>query len=313
MMRLEVAARTRAAEGIELFELRDPAGAALPPFSAGAHVEVTSPHGLARKYSLCNDPAETDRYVIAVKREPAGRGGSADLVDAARPGDRLQVGEPRNAFELDEKAPGFVFLAGGIGITPIMSMLRRCAAIGARYKLYYCTRSPDETAFREELSQPPFAGRVTLHHDGGDAARALDLWPIFERPTRDHVYCCGPRPMLEEVRAMTGHWPAAAIHFESFADASANAKPADRPFTVVLHKTGERIEVPVGVSILEAIRARGHEAPSSCEAGTCGTCRTRLVGGTPDHRDLVLMDDERDTCVMICISRALTPELVIDR
>jgi phthalate 4,5-dioxygenase reductase subunit len=248
-----------------------------------------------------------------VKREAAGRGGSADLVDRARPGDRLEVGEPRNAFELDEKARDFLFLAGGIGITPIMAMLRRCAALDARFRLVYLTRSPAHTAFRDELSQPPFAGRVTFHHDGGDPGRALDLWPLFEKPTREHVYCCGPRAMLEEVRAMTGHWAPAAIHFESFIDAASGAKADDRPFTVVLARSGERIDVPVGVSILEAMRARGHAAASSCEAGTCGTCKTRLVAGEPDHRDLVLEEHERATHVMICVSRARSAELVVDR
>jgi phthalate 4,5-dioxygenase reductase component len=309
---LRVARAEPAAESIRLFELVAVDGAPLPAFTAGAHVQVRSPAGLVRKYSLCNDPAETHRYVIAVQRDAAGRGGSVDLVDHAGVGDALEVSEPHNAFDLAERAPGFLFIAGGIGITPIMAMLRRCVAIGKPFRLVYCTRSPERTAFRHELAAAPFAGHVTLHHDGGDPARAFDLWPLLEKPGRDHVYCCGPRPMLEAVRDMTGHWPHAAIHFESFVDAAAGAEPADRPFTVVLARSGDRIEVPAGVSILEAMRSRGHDAPSSCESGTCGTCRTRLVSGVADHRDFVLMDDEKDTNVMLCVSRALTPELVID-
>jgi phthalate 4,5-dioxygenase reductase component len=310
---LQVTSRAQVAEDIHLFEFRDPAGAALAGFTAGAHVQVTSPQGLARKYSLCNDPAETGRYVVAVKRDAAGRGGSVDLVDHTRVGDLVEVGEPHNAFALDETAPGFIFIAGGIGITPIMSMLRRCLAIGAPFRLYYCTRSPEHTPFREELAEAGLNERATIHHDGGDRAKAFDLWAILEKPTREHIYCCGPRPMLEDVHAMTGHWPPASVHFESFVDAAAGAEPQDRAFTVVLARSGERVSVPVGVSILEAIRARGHDAPSSCESGTCGTCRTRLVSGVADHRDFVLMEEEHADQIMICVSRARSAELTIDR
>jgi phthalate 4,5-dioxygenase reductase subunit len=311
MTALRIARAEAIAEGIHRFELRHPEGRPLAPFTAGSHVQVTSPGGLARKYSLCNDPAETERYVIAVKRDPDGHGGSVDLVDRAGVGDLLTVSEPRNAFELDERAPGHLLIAGGIGITPIVSMAWRLASLGARFRLLYCTRTTAHTAFRDELAT--FGSRVTIHHDGGDPARALDLWPFFEKPTREHVYACGPRPMLEAVRDMTGHWPRAAIHFESFLDATASALPEDRTFTVVLAKSGDRIEVPAGVSILEAMRSRGHEAASSCESGTCGTCRTGLLAGEADHRDLVLAEHEKAANIMICVSRALTPEIVIDR
>lgn len=313
MSRLRVARTGQAAEGIHLFEFRDPADAALPKFTAGAHVRVTSPNGAVRKYSLCNDPDETDRYMIAVKRDPAGRGASVNLVDGTKAGDFLEVSNPHNAFELHPKAAAFLFIAGGIGITPIMSMVRVLARQGAEYRLIYCTRSAEQTAFLDELRAEPFAGRVTIHHDGGIPEHSFDLWPLLEKPTRAHVYCCGPRPMLEAVRDMTGHWPLSAIHFESFLDAGAAARPDDKPFHVVLAKSGDRIEVPPGVSILEAMRAAGHDAPSSCESGTCGTCKTRLVSGLADHRDFVLMDDERERNIMICISRARAPELVIDR
>ena len=313
MALLRVARCARIAEAIHLFELRDPAGAPLAPFTAGAHVHVTSPSGFDRRYSLCNDPAERDRYVIAVKRDPAGHGGSVDLVDRARPDTTLVVSEPRNAFELDEKARGFLFVAAGIGITPILSMVRHCMATARPFRLVYLTRSPGHTAFLEDLSQATLAGRITLHHDDGDPSRAFDLWPLFERPRPEHIYACGPRPLLDDIRAMTGHWPMSAIHFESFVDAAAGARPLDRPFTVVLARSGERIVVPVGTSILEALRVHGHDAPSSCESGTCGTCRTRLLGGEADHRDFVLMEDEQADQVMICVSRSRSEELVIDR
>ena len=313
MPELRVSGAERVAADIHRFELRDPAGGPLPAFTPGAHVLVTSPAGHVRRYSLCNDAGERDRYVIGVKRDPAGRGGSVDLVDRVGVGDRVPVSEPRNAFELDERAPAYLLIAGGIGITPLLSMVKHLRKGDAKFRLYYCTRSPGHTAFADELRDVGPQGRVTLHHDGGDPARALDLWPLFEKPTKEHVYVCGPRPMLEAVRDMTGHWSPAAIHMESFVDAGAAQKPEDRPFTVVLARSGDRIEVPPGVSILEAMRARGHDAPSSCESGTCGTCRTKLVAGAADHRDLVLMDHERASQVMICVSRAKTPEIAIDR
>jgi phthalate 4,5-dioxygenase reductase subunit len=313
-MNLQVARAVTIAREIRLLELRDPGGGELPAFTAGAHVGVTAPNGMRRQYSLCNDPADRARYEIAVKRDVAGHGASVSMADDVHAGDLLAVDAPRNAFELSPAAASFVFIAGGIGITPIMSMVRQLAREATRrYRLYYCTRSPEETAFREELSAEPFRESVAIHHDGGDPARALDLWPLLEKPTRAHVHCCGPRPLLEAVRAMSGHWPASAVRFESFADAAAGERPEDRAFTVVLARSGARIEVPPGRSILEAMRAAGHAAPSSCESGTCGTCRTALLSGEPDHRDLVLTEEERATRIMICVSRARSAEIAIDR
>ncbi len=313
MSELVVTEAFQAADQIFAFELRDPAGAELPAFTAGAHVQVRSPNGLVRKYSLCNDPAERLRYVIAVKRDPAGSGGSVDLADHTRLGDRLEVSAPHNSFELAPRARAFILVAGGIGITPILSMARALEADGRPYTLYYLTRSPQSTAFLDELSGGGLKGRVVIHHDEGDPARSFDLWPVFEKPGPAHIYCCGPRPLLEAVRDMTGHWPPGAMHFESFIDALAAARPDDRAFTVVLARSGARIEVPPRVSILEAMRARGFDAPSSCESGTCGTCRTRLLAGEADHRDLVLMDDEKADQVMLCVSRAKGAQIVIDR
>jgi phthalate 4,5-dioxygenase reductase component len=298
----------RIAEDIHLFELRDPAGGEMPPFSAGSHISLRVPGGLLRKYSLCNDPAERDRYVIAVKREPNGRGGSESLIRDAAIGHEIPVSAPVNNFALAKSPAGYLFVAGGIGITPIMAMIRELAAAGGRFKLYYCTRSPEATAFRDELAE--FGRNVVVHHDGGDLARALDLWPILEKP-KGQLYCCGPRGLMQAVRDMTGHWSPSAVHFEAFTDAA--PRPDDRPFRVRLARSGQTIEVPVGTTILEALHAHGVEAPCSCESGTCGTCRTRLLAGEADHRDLVLGDEERETNIMVCVSRALGDELVIDR
>lgn len=298
----------RIAQDIHLFELRDPAGGELPAFSAGSHVSLRVPGGLLRKYSLCNDPAERDRYVIAVKREAGGRGGSESLIREAAVGHEIPVSAPVNNFALAKSPAGYLFVAGGIGITPIMAMMRELAASGGRFKLYYCTRSPEVTAFRDELAE--FGRNVVIHHDGGDLARALDLWPILEKP-KGQLYCCGPRGLMQAVRDMTGHWSPSAVHFEAFTDTA--PRPDDTPFRVRLARSGQTIEVPVGTTILEALRAHGIEAPCSCESGTCGTCRTRLLAGEADHRDLVLGDEERETNIMVCVSRARSDELVIDR
>jgi phthalate 4,5-dioxygenase reductase subunit len=309
---LQVTRTERVARDVHLFEFRHPAGEELPGFTAGSHVTVRAPNGSVRKYSLCNDPAERHRYEIAVRRDAAGHGGSVSLVDGVKAGDLVEVGEPRNAFELNEKAAQYLLIAGGIGITPILAMARRLATLGKKFRLVYLTRSAGDTAFADVLSGDAFAGTITVHHDGGDPARAFDLWTLLEKPN-GHVYCCGPRGLLEAVRDMTGHWSSSAVHFESFLDAVASARPDDKPFTVKLAASGASIEVPPSTSILEAMRAAGHEAPSSCESGTCGTCKTRLLEGVADHRDLVLMEDERDAWIMICVSRALTPEIAIER
>jgi phthalate 4,5-dioxygenase reductase component len=294
------------------FELVDPAGGALPDFTAGAHVTVETPSGARRTYSLSNDPAETDRYVLGVKHERAGRGGSASLIERVGEGDFLPVSAPINRFPLVAAAE-YLFIAGGIGITPVLSMLRQVAREGsAGFRLIYCTRSADLTAFRDKLAAPEFAGKVTLHHDCGDPDKVFDFWPLLERPGNAHVYCCGPRPLMEEVRAMTGHWPESAIHFEDFASEIQAHKPDDRAFTVRNARTGETVAVPANATILEALRAAGFRMPSSCESGTCGSCKMRLVGGEVEHRDLVLTDEERQGRVLICVSRARDGELVLE-
>jgi phthalate 4,5-dioxygenase reductase subunit len=297
---------------IRLFELMAADGAELPEFSPGAHISVRAPNGMIRKYSLCNDPAERERYVIAVLREPGGRGGSLSMVDEVKEGDEILVTPPRNDFPLVSSPAGYTFIAGGIGITPILSMMRHLkSSAGPKFKLYYCTRSKEKTAFYQQLSAPEFRGQVVMHHDGGDIDKALDLWPVLENP-RGHVYCCGPRGLMDSVRDMTGHWNASQIHFEAFSDAEAH-KPNDRPFRVKLARSGAVFEVPAEKTILETIRAAGQEAPSSCESGTCGTCKTTLLAGEADHRDLVLTNGERNNHIMICVSRAKSDELTIDR
>ena len=298
------------AQDVRLFELRDPSGADLPVFTAGAHISVRTPGGEERKYSLCNDPQERDRYVIAVKREANGRGGSASMCADVNAGDLLPVSDPANEFELAASPAGYTFIAGGIGITPLLSMARFLLSSGGpAFKLFYLTRNPETTPFLDELKRPEFRGKVVIHHDQGDMANAYDLWPALEKP-KGHVYCCGPKGLMDAVRDMTGHWSASAVHFEAFTDGSV-AQAEDEAFKVRIEGTDEVLDVPVGVTILEALRNAGHVVPSSCESGSCGSCRTRLVSGDVDHRDLVLTAGEYDSNIMVCVSRGRGGEVVI--
>ena len=313
MMPLRVTRNDKIADGIHLLEFRDTGGKPLPEFSAGAHITIRTPNGTMRKYSLCNDPAERGRYAVAIKREVNGRGGSINLIDGVKAGDELMVAPPVNDFELPQRATDFLFIAGGIGVTPFMAMIREAKAAGKRFRLFYCSRSPETTAFIDELSAPEFKDSVVIHYDYGDSSRSLDLKPILaERKNREHLYCCGPRPLMEAVRTLTDHWSSAAVHFEAFSDAETH-KATDKAFKVKLAKSGDVLDVPVTKTVLEAMREHGLEVPSSCETGTCGTCRTKLLSGEADHRDLCLAEHEKADNIMICVSRAKSDEITIDR
>ena len=308
----QVVARENIATGIWRFTLRRADGTPMGAFSAGSHLTVALPAGMRRNYSLCSDPADTSTWQIAVKRDSAGRGGSVSMVDDVQAGDLIQISAPRNNFALEPRATQFLFIAGGIGITPILSMMLQLARQpGCRFRLIYCTRDEAGTAFREELRQGPLADHVQMHHDQGDLAQAIDLWPVFETPGPEHVYCCGPRGLMESVADMSGHWPSGSIHFESFG-VDASVQVNDTAFSVVLQRSGKQITVAANQSLLEALRASGQPITSSCESGTCGSCRTRLLSGESEHRDMVLQDDEKEHNIMVCVSRARSPELVLD-
>ena len=299
---------------IRMFELVSD-GPPLPPFEAGAHVEITIGDGVTRFYSIANDPRERDRYVLAVLREPSGVG-SGWLHDSVGVGDRLTIGAPSNAFPLDESAGEHILIAGGVGITPIRAMASRLAAIGAHYRVIYCSQSARDTAFRAELIDE-HGGRLHLHHDEGDPARRLDLVSLLrDRPDCGHVYVCGPRPMVDAVRLATVHWPAGTVHVEVF---SSPAKPRvfnNAPFEVELARSGRVLEIPVGKSILEMLQAAGVKSSYVCREGHCGTCGVRLLAGRADHRDDVMDDDEKaaQNMIYVCVSRAMPGErLIIDR
>lgn len=265
---------------------------------------------MAAKRSTHDD--ERNRYVIAVKRDANGRGGSIGLVDDAKVGDEIAVAEPRNAFPFDPRPGGVLFIAGGIGVTPLLSMARHMIETKAGpFRFVYLTRSPETTAYRDDLAGDGFRGRVTIHHDGGDPARGFDLWPLLERPV-GQVYCCGPRFLMDAVRDMTGHWSTLAVHFEDFGGVSAAPRPDDVAFDVRLERSGRVVSVAADVTILDALRAAGVAVSSSCESGTCGSCRIGLLSGDVEHRDLALNDEEKHSAIMVCVSRSRGGELVLD-
>lgn len=313
-MRLRVRAITYLAENVNGYELVDPQGRDLPRFSAGAHIGVRLSH-FWRDYSLWNDPAERRRYCIAVLREVQGKG-SRFLHDATRVGDLVEVSLPRNHFPLAEGAARYLLLAGGIGITPLMAMVAELKRRRAEFTLHYCTRSPERTAFREELDLLAAMGRVFFHYDGGDPARSLDVAALLKEPQPGtHLYYCGPSGMMEAAASASAHWPAGTVHCEYFAGpaAAAPAKLADdRPFCVRLTKSGGEYEVRPGETILEVLRRAGVETRSSCELGYCGACLTRYVAGEVDHRDPILGEVARQTHLLICCSRAASDVLELD-
>ncbi len=302
---------------VRVFKLVPATGQALPPFTAGAHIDVYLPGGLVRPYSLCNDPRERDVYCIGVKREPASRGGSATLHAQVREGDVLQVSEPRNHFPLAPNATHHLLLGAGIGITPLLAMGHALAAQSASYELHDFARSQDLMAFQEALLQPQFAGHVHFHIGlSPDTVQATLDRLLQARREGAHLYLCGPRPFMDAVRAIAAAtaWPQDAVHFEYFtADALAGQAPGDR-FTVRLARSGGEYAIPAERSIVQVLSEQGVEVFTSCEQGVCGTCITGVLEGTPDHRDSYLTEEERERndTLMPCVSRACSPVLVLD-
>lgn len=314
-MQLRVRSITYLAEAINAYELIDPRGRDLPRFAAGAHIAVRLGGGVLRDYSLWNDPAERRRYAIAVLREAQGLG-SRQLHEAVRVGDPVEVSMPRNNFPLAAEADRHLLLAGGIGITPIMSMIAELRRRRAEFLLHYCTRSPEATAFRDELDLLAAQGKVRFHHDGGEPSRGLDIAAALRDPLPGtHLYYCGPAGLMNAAAAASADWPAGTVHCEYFSGPAARPpQPVeeDRPFRVRLAKSGAEYEVPAGETIVEVLRRHDIAVRTSCELGYCGTCLTRYLAGEPDHRDQILSANDRRRYVLICCARAKTPILEVD-
>ncbi|MFJ9737435.1 PDR/VanB family oxidoreductase [Streptomyces sp. NPDC101166] len=303
---LVVAEAESAADGVLALTLRHPLGEPLPEWEPGAHVDLVLGPGLERQYSLCGDPADRSAWRVAVLREPAGRGGSAYVHERLTPGRRVRVRGPRNHFAL-RPAPRYRFIAGGIGITPILPMLAAAEAAGVEWTLLYGGRSRKSMAFAGELAR--YGDRVTLVPQ--DESGLLDLGAVLDGlPEGELVYCCGPGPLLDAVEERC---PPGALHVERF-------QPKEQPpgegdeFEVELARSGRTVTVAADVSVLDAVRAAGVEVLFSCTEGTCGTCETDVVEGAVDHRDSVLTAQEREAgeTMMICVSRCRGKRLVLD-
>jgi ferredoxin-NADP reductase len=310
-LNLRVTRYAAEAKDVALIELRADDGRALPLFSAGAHLEILVAGDLPRHYSLLNAPDERDRYLIGVGLAPDSRGGSRFMHQQLRLGDTLACSLPRNHFGLDEHLQRYCLVAGGIGITPILAMLRWCQAHDKDWRLVYSARNRQRAAFYETLRALDPA-RVQLHFDD-EAGGRLDTAQLLDTLRDDeHLYACGPAPMLDALQAAAGP-RAERLHIERFSAAPASTE-GDSGFTVHLNLSDRSIWVAPQQSILEALEAHGIELPFSCRAGICGSCQTRVCAGVPDHRDLILSDADRAAgqSLMICVSRALGDSLVLD-
>ena len=308
---------TNEADGINSWEFRRLDGAALAPFTAGSHIDLHLANGMVRSYSLCNSQDDQHRYVVAINNDPASRGGSRFVHDQLKAGDRIGIAGPRNHFPLTEDAAHTVLFAGGIGITPIWSMIQRLETLGRSWELYYSTRVSGMCAFKDQLAalEASKPGRVHFNFDHEPGGKVTDLNAIIAGLPRDaHLYCCGPVPMLQafEAAAHAANWPAHNVHVEYFAPKEEAA--LEGGFMVELSQSGRNIEIPAGQSILETLLDAGINVPYSCMQGVCGTCEVKVLAGTPDHRDSVLSEEEQaaNDIMMVCCSGSKSPKLVLD-
>ncbi|MBP0625074.1 oxidoreductase [Cupriavidus sp. LEh25] len=314
-MKLTVTTLRLEAEGVLGVELRDRSGALLPPFEPGAHVDVSFSNGLTRQYSIASSATDSTRYWLGIGRAPVSRGGSSYAHASLRLGDVLEVSEPRSLFGLQEEASGHIFIAGGIGITPILGMIHRCVERGHAWRLLYCVRSRRNAAYLEQLD--PFRNHVVVHADDEHSGRADIEGALGSLPEGWHVYTCGPAAMMEAVcdRARLAGIHPGSVHLERFgADPAEIAVRPRQTFSVRLLRHGGCFAIPEDRSILDVLEEHGVVLPSSCREGLCRSCEVPLVSGQADHRDYVLSEEERcaHQSILICVSRAKDGELVLD-
>lgn len=305
-----VSAKEYAADGVVTLTLTRTGGGDLPAWDPGAHLDLLLASDLERQYSLCGDPKDRQQWRIAVLRETGGRGGSAYVHDQLAVGDALTVRGPRNHFQLDP-SPRYLFIAGGIGITPILPMITSAESAGSDWKLLYGGREAESMAFAQQLAT--FDDRVRFWPENQYGLLPLD--EVLGASRQDTlVYCCGPEPLLQAVEQHCLGWPAGALHVERFS-ATELAEPARQDaFRVVCSRSAISVDIPPECSVLETLEEAGAPVPSSCREGTCGTCESVVLKGRPDHRDSVLTPEEQESgeMMMICVSRSLDDELVLD-
>lgn len=310
---LEVADVRAEARDVLLLELRAPDRGQLPEFTPGAHIELCLENGLIRHYSLANDCRERDRYLLGIARSAPSRGGSDYVHRQLKCGMRITARKPRNNFQLTNEAGAYIFIAGGIGITPIMSMCLWCEANCKPWRLVYAARSQQRAAFYEALR--PYAEHVHFHFDDVKNS-VLDVADILSRVREnEHIYCCGPDPLMKAVRDCSRDLTSSPVHFEYFSPPSKSSEnEQSEVFAVKLRGTGLTLEIPANKSILEVLEENGISVESGCRAGVCRTCEVSVCEGQIDHRDFVLSQAERDSgrSMMICVSRGRSSLLVLD-
>lgn len=295
------------AHGVRSFQLAAPGGAELPGWQPGSHIDALLPSGRCRQYSLCGEPADRRSYRIAVRRIAHGAGGSRELHDSVGVGSELTVRGPRNAFPY-VPAAGYLFIAGGIGITPILPMVKQAAADGSQWQLVYTGRSRASMPFLDELTTlDPARIRIRPYDQYGFPSSGAEL--LKHAPTGATVYCCGPAPMLASVRRDLPASAVKAFHFERF---SAPPVLGGQPFEITLKHNNRMLTVPADRSALDVISQAVPDVAYSCQQGFCGTCRTRVISGEIDHRDRVLTDRERTDTMTICVSRGRGGRITLD-
>ena len=297
------------AHNVVSFRLEPLPGEHFPAFTAGGHIELALADGLARSYSLFNDPAQADVYEIAVQLDAQSRGGSRLIHERWRVGQVVEVSAPRNHFPLHEGAARSVLIGGGIGITPLLSMAARLDALGQPWELHYAARSRDCAPFLERLAPRP---NVRLTIDDEPQTPRLDLQRVLDAvPADAHVYCCGPERMLDAYRAH-GARLGDRLHFEYFAASTELAR--DGGYCVQLRRSGRQVPVEAGETLLDALLNAGVDVPFACSEGICGSCRIEVIDGVPDHRDHFLTDQEKasNRSIMVCCSGARSPVLTLD-
>jgi ferredoxin-NADP reductase len=307
-LELVVSRLVREADGVVSLELTDPAGRELPAWEPGAHIDLCLP-GVTRQYSLCGDPRDRGRYRVGVLLEPASRGGSKFIHETLCAEHTVTVRPPRNHFALAD-APDYLFIAGGIGITPILPMLVEAERLGRPWRLVYGGRMRGSMAFVEELGA--YGDKVQIRPQ--DEFGLLDLAALLAEPGETHVYCCGPEPLLAAVEAQCESWPAGRLHVERFTAKAVDESLPQTPFEVYCQDSDVTVQVPADQSMLDAMVAAGIDMNFDCKEGTCGTCELELVEGVGDHRDSILSKEEREQGELIfpCVSRALSARLVVD-
>lgn len=313
-LKLRVRAIRWEAERIHSFELDSPEGEPLPEAAAGAHIDVHLPGGITRSYSLAGDPLDRQRWVLGVLREAGGRGGSKAMHDKVAVGQMLEVGKPRQAFELVPHAGHTILIAGGIGITPLKSMAHALFKAGQSFELHYCARTAKHAAFLDGLRSLVPDGCLHTHFDEGDPTKGLDIAALLrDASVETHVYYCGPAGFMAACADASAHWPKDNVHFEHFkAPEPTRTDAPDGGFEVHLARQGISVQVQPDQTIVRAIELAGLRVSTSCLSGLCGACKVDYVEGEVEHHDYILSDEEKQRCLTLCVSRARSPRLVLD-